>query len=239
MRRLLILVSAIILVAAIASIAIAQTPEQEKLIAEFLAARGFNFAPARQTAVSKAWLNDWGRLEPTMAAFVTRVAMTGTPTPRATATFTPEATATRRPDDKPPSSFAPVIEEDFAAVMARMVMEKPDVIQAHLDLLNQRYDLADNPVDGLMMAGGRKAVQGGVRVKLPAGQSWDSLAGMTPAQIKAQSLWPAGFYPLPFTNHREGGMLFPQYHIDEIKAQTGIDLTRFDLDFVMPDRFPA
>ena len=32
-------------------------------------------------------------------------------------------------------------------------------------------------------------------------------------------------------------MLFPQFHIDEVKKQTGRDLTRFDLDFDIPDAF--
>jgi len=32
-------------------------------------------------------------------------------------------------------------------------------------------------------------------------------------------------------------MLFPKFHIDEIKKQTGRDLTRFDLDFDLPDHF--
>ena len=34
------------------------------------------------------------------------------------------------------------------------------------------------------MSGGRKAVQGGVQVKLPAGVTWDSLAKMSPEEIK-------------------------------------------------------
>jgi cytochrome c peroxidase len=32
-------------------------------------------------------------------------------------------------------------------------------------------------------------------------------------------------------------MLFPKFHIDEIKKQEGRDLTRFDLDFDLPDQF--
>jgi cytochrome c peroxidase len=32
-------------------------------------------------------------------------------------------------------------------------------------------------------------------------------------------------------------MLFPKFHIDEIKRQEGRDLTRFDLDFDLPDHF--
>ena len=57
---------------------------------------------------------------------------------------------------------------------------------------------------------------------------------MSPEEIKAKGLWPKGFLPLPHPNHPEGGMLFPQYHIDEIKKQEGRDLTRFDLDFDLP-----
>ena len=35
----------------------------------------------------------------------------------------------------------------------------------------------------------------------------------------------------------EGGMVFPKFHIDEIKKQEQRDLTRFDLDFDLPDHF--
>ena len=83
-----------------------------------------------------------------------------------------------------------------------------------------------------------KAVQEGVRVKLPAGvRSWDDLAAMTPEEIRNQGLWPKGFLPLPHPNHAEGGMVFPKFHIDKIKEQEGRDLTRFDLDFDLPDHF--
>ena len=83
-----------------------------------------------------------------------------------------------------------------------------------------------------------KAVQEGVRVKLPAGvKSWQDLAAMTPEQIREKGVWPKGFLPLPHPNHAEGGMLFPKYHIDQIKAQEERDLTRFDLDFDLPTHF--
>ncbi|MDQ6631201.1 MAG: cytochrome B6, partial [Verrucomicrobiota bacterium] len=38
-------------------------------------------------------------------------------------------------------------------------------------------------------------------------------------------------------HHAEGGMVFPKFHIDEIKKQEARDLTRFDLDFDLPDHF--
>jgi cytochrome c peroxidase len=82
-----------------------------------------------------------------------------------------------------------------------------------------------------------------VRVKLPAGTTWDKLAAMTPEEIKAQNAWPAGFLPLPHPHHEAGGMIFPKYIIDETKRQTERDLARFDLDFDLPDHmlpeFPA
>jgi len=135
------------------------------------------------------------------------------------------------------TSYAPVAgTEAFKDVVRRMSEAKSEVVGRHRSLLEERYDLGDRPVQGLEMSRG-KAVQGGVRVKLPNRISWEALASMTPGKIREQGLWPAGFYPLPHPNHAEGGMLFPQFHIDEVKRQTGRDLSRFDLDFVMPDHF--
>ena len=138
------------------------------------------------------------------------------------------------------SSYSPVvIKESFDKVMARMAYAKPEVMNRHKDLLNERYDLGDRPADGLMMSGGKKAVQEGVRARLPEGMTWQKLAEMTPEEIKARDLWPKGFYPLPHPNHPEGGMVFPGFHIEEIKKQEGRDLTRFDLDFDLPDHLLA
>src|SRR2546430_6862388 len=58
-----------------------------------------------------------------------------------------------------------------------------------------------------------------------------------PDDVRARGLFPAGFLPLPHPNHPEGGMLFPTFQINEIKKQTSRDLTRFDLDFDLPDAF--
>ena len=66
--------------------------------------------------------------------------------------------------------------------------------------------------------------------------TWEKLAAMTPGgDPREGGLFPTGFLPLPHPNHPEGGMLFPKFHIDEIKKQEGRDLTRFDLDFDLPD----
>ena len=41
------------------------------------------------------------------------------------------------------------------------------------------------------------AADGGVRVKLPKGVSWEQLASMSPDDIRAKDLFPGGFLPLP------------------------------------------
>src|ERR671930_1431704 len=79
------------------------------------------------------------------------------------------------PSEPPPKgpTYMPVVEGDFAAVRARDVAAKAEVMQRQRSLLADRYDLSDRPAAGVMMSGGRKAVQQGVRVKLPAGLTWE------------------------------------------------------------------
>ena len=143
-----------------------------------------------------------------------------------------------RADEKPANSYAPVVmTESFEKTVARMQAAKPEIEQRQAALLQERYDLSDRPAQGVTMFRG-KAVQEGIRVKLPEGvKSWQELSRMSPDEIRQQGLWPKGFLPLPFPNHPEGGMLFPKYHIDKIKQQEDRDLTRFDLDFDLPNRF--
>ena len=135
------------------------------------------------------------------------------------------------------SSYMPVdITESFASIRARLSAAKPAVEQEHNALLNERYDLSNRPAPGVTMDR-VKPVQEGVRVKLPAGMTWESLATMTPDQIRDQNLFPKGFYPLPHPKHQEGGFVFPHFVIDAIKQQDGRDLQRFDIDFDFPDWF--
>ncbi len=67
--------------------------------------------------------------------------------------------------------------------------------------------------------------------------TWEKLAALSPEEIKEKGLFPVGFLPLPHPKQEEGGMVFPKSTIDEIKKQEGRDLTRFDVDFDLPDRF--
>jgi cytochrome c peroxidase len=123
--------------------------------------------------------------------------------------------------------------EEFDATVKKMSAAKAGLAAEQEKLLAARYDLSDKSDASAKMSRG-KPVQAGVRVKLPAGATWDRLGRMSPDDIKAGKLWPAGFLPLPHPNHPEGGMLFPKHHIDEVKSQEARDLSRFDLDFDLP-----
>ncbi len=150
------------------------------------------------------------------------------------------APATAQPVDAPPVVAQPVAAQpaaanEFATMMAKMKAAKADQAKKHMALLAERYDLADKSGESKMTRG--KAVQHGPRAKLPAGTTWAALAAMSPNDIREKGLFPGGFLPLPHANHFEGGMLFPKFLIDEIKKQEGRDLTRFDLDYDLPDHF--
>lgn len=130
-----------------------------------------------------------------------------------------------------------VIKEKFDTTMNRMKDAKSKVMKRQMDLLKERYDLKNRPARKLMMSGQKKPIQKGVRIKLPKGMTWEKLADKAPEKIRDKDLWPKGFFPLPHPNHAEGGMLFPQFQINEIKKKDGRDLTRFDLDYDLPDHF--
>ncbi len=137
------------------------------------------------------------------------------------------------PGEKPTSYMPVAVTETFDSIKTRMEAQKAEIQQRQKGLLEERYDLSDTPIEGVTMTRG-KGVQAGVRAKLSDGVTWNSLSRMEPEEIKSQGLWPKGFLPLPHPNHPEGGMVFPQHHIDEIKKQEQRDLTRFDLDHDMP-----
>ncbi len=135
------------------------------------------------------------------------------------------------------NTYLPVVApQTFEEIYEKDSGEKDKVMADQKALLERRYDLRNNP-SNVQMSGKRKAVQQGVRVKLPNGTTWEKLASMSPEQIKRQNLFPMGFRPLPHVKHVTGGMVFPKQEIDIIKKNEARDLQRFDADFDVPDQF--
>jgi cytochrome c peroxidase len=128
------------------------------------------------------------------------------------------------------SSYGPTNQtETFGQIKSARMAVKAGRARAHADLLSSRYvldartHLAGPPV---MMSGG-KPVPAGPTAKI-SGVTWEQLGQMTPGQIKDQDLFP--YKPLPFADHAEGGMLFPNMTLNLLPR-----LTRFDLDFDLPE----
>jgi cytochrome c peroxidase len=152
---------------------------------------------------------------------------------------TPSQAATPKPAALPVPSVGKTsymevaLTTTFPEVFKKMSAQKPALIKRQAALLAQRYDLSDRRAQGVTMSR-NKPVQAGVRARLPQGVTWQQLAQMKPEEIRERGLWPKGFLPLPHPNHDEGGMVFPDHHIKEIKRQEGRDLERFDLAYDLP-----
>jgi hypothetical protein len=75
-----------------------------------------------------------------------------------------------RADSLPPdATYRSLPTQPLSAVKAADETQKPQVMQRQRALLEERYDISNQPIPNSMMSGRRKPVQGGVRVKLPAG----------------------------------------------------------------------
>ncbi len=128
---------------------------------------------------------------------------------------------------------APVLlgQETFAQRMAKDRADKAAVMARQQSLLEERYDLSPKPDARVRMSRG-KSIQVGPAARLPQGMTWDSLAAMSPDEVREKGLFPLGFLPLPHPKHEVGGMVFPQM---EIKALPRLE--RFDIDFDLPEYF--
>ncbi len=130
-----------------------------------------------------------------------------------------------------------VAHRDLPTTMRDDAAELPGVMARQRALLAARYDLGNRPHPEAKMSGGRKVVQSGVRVRLPEGTTWASLATMTPEAIKAANVFPDGFRSLPHVKHEVGGQVFPDEQIADVRRQEGRELQRFDVDFDLPATF--
>jgi cytochrome c peroxidase len=144
--------------------------------------------------------------------------------------------ATLAADPLPPDvTHRPLPTQPFSVVKAKDEAQKSAIMNRQRALLARRYDLSDRPMRGIMMSGGRRAVQSGARVRLAKGMTWEALAAFSPSEIRRRGLLPEGFKPLPHVKQPTGGQVFPNREIRELIRQERRDLRRFDVDFDLPD----
>jgi cytochrome c peroxidase len=138
--------------------------------------------------------------------------------------------------DKIVSSYGPTnLDVPFEKIKADRMAVKAQRAKEHSEMLNARYTFSKKVNSDVLMSRG-KPIPVGPTAKLQ-GVSWEQLDKMTPEEIKEKGLFP--YKPLPFADHAEGGMLFPEM-ITKLLPR----LVRFDLDFdlpehVLPDPAPA
>ena len=109
--------------------------------------------------------------------------------------------------------------------------QKPELMKDVDAYMNSRYDFNGKSYEGKYMSGGRKKIMRGPIARLPEGiGSFEALAGLSPAEIKARDLFPYKplAHPLASTAH----MVFPdswnKVHPEHV---------RIDVDHDFPDEY--
>ena len=129
--------------------------------------------------------------------------------------------------DKPPASASP----EFVKELQRLERARPAIMKKANDLLAARYDLSGRTDPNARMSGGVKAVPVGPTARLSPSVTWDSLAAMTPAEVKRENRFP--YLPLPHPLEPSGGgMVFPPSQL-----ATHPELDRVDVSFDIPDAY--
>lgn len=117
----------------------------------------------------------------------------------------------------------------FEEVMKKESDARAKVMDAQRKLLESRYDLNPKLDPEAKMSRG-KPLPVGPTARLSDGTTWDSLANMSPQQIREKGSFP---YPsLPHPLHANGGQVFPNMQIEQFPR-----LKRFDVDFDLPEAF--
>ncbi|MDT3778837.1 cytochrome B6 [Nitrospira sp. MA-1] len=145
----------------------------------------------------------------------------GTPNPPAIHTFGGRTPSSFVFDLSPDEPLEKVIEEE--------TQQRSKIKSQQQDLLEERYDLSPQFVEGVTMTRG-KPVPKGPTARLKNGLTFAQLARMPEEDIKAEDLFP--YLPLPHPLHSTGGMVFPSM-MTEIHPER----ERFDVVHDLPDHF--
>jgi len=123
--------------------------------------------------------------------------------------------------DQPFTTFEEVKENESAA--------KPDVMARQRELLAARYDLEPRLDPQATMSRG-KPLCVGPTARLPDGLTWESIAELSPDEIRARGAFP--YRALPHPLQANGGQVFPKMQIEMFPR-----LERFDVEFDLPEAF--
>ena len=119
----------------------------------------------------------------------------------------------------------------FEEVYKAAVAEKPKVLARQKKLLESRYNLEPRFDPKATMSRGKPLVVGPT-ARLPMGVDWDTLASMSPAEVRRRDVFPYKALPHPAQGGGLGGQVFPQMQIKMFPR-----LERYDVEYDLPEAF--
>ncbi len=120
-----------------------------------------------------------------------------------------------------------IFEEGFAAAVA----EKPNVTARQRSLLESRNDLVAKLDPKATMSRG-KPLAVGPTARLPKEMDWETLAAMSPEEVRRKNAFPYKALPHPVQGGGLGGQVFPQ-----MQTKMFPRLERYDVEFDLPEAF--
>jgi cytochrome c peroxidase len=119
----------------------------------------------------------------------------------------------------------------FDELYRTLSANKPRVTVRQRKLLESRYDLTPK-LDPNAKMSRSKPLAVGPTARLPQGVNWESLAAMSPDEIRRRDIFPYKALPHPAQGGGLGGQVFPQMQIKMFPR-----LERYDVEFDLPEAF--
>jgi cytochrome c peroxidase len=119
----------------------------------------------------------------------------------------------------------------FEDIYKAGVAAKPKVMATQRMLLESRYHLEPKLDPAAKMSRGKPLVVGPT-ARLPEGMDWQTLAAMSPAEIRGKDIFPYKALPHPAQGGGLGGQAFPSMQIKMFPR-----LERYDVEFDLPEAF--
>src|SRR5258708_20191631 len=92
-------------------------------------------------------------------------------------------------------------------ISPRLSAEKREAPREHMALLKEQSDWSKRPAAGVTMDR-TKPVQEGVRVKLPAGKTWEALANIAQSRFASRTCFPKDSIRYPIRSIRKAVSYF-------------------------------
>ncbi len=143
----------------------------------------------------------------------------------------------RQPQSRQPAEGPDILQQDPTNTNeprplgnGKPLPDRDEVMRKHQRYLETRYDLSRRTDPQVTMSGGRKPLPVGPTARLTKGVTWESLAEMSPAEMRERKAFP--YPPLWHPLQEIGGMVFP-----EVQTKKVAGLERVDVGFDIPDEY--